>query len=195
MNQKGSDGPKFYVLSQEQIEDIMGKAVAAGTNAAMVKLDKDRKERKRKIRDRRLHNTKLLLRNYRMLKINAENSVFGRSQMEESAADILEGMMDLYNDEAIVQSIKNSASRTAIMVAHIEKMLEIYKTSCYKSGKEIDRRRYDVIEDYYIKERSLTVNVIAKNYNISRESVYNDINSAVITLSTFIFGVDCLYIR
>ena len=108
-----NERPVLITLSKEDLQELMEKAAVAGAKAGIDRYEAELKDRQKKYRDKRYHNTKLLLRNYRMLQINAENSVFGRSQMEESAADILDNMMNMYNDEVIVESIKTSATRTA----------------------------------------------------------------------------------
>lgn len=79
-----------------------------------------RKSEKEKI-DRRLHNTDLLLRNYRTLKASYENAVY--KSKEGEVTEVLEDIMTMKDDKVIVESIKTSAKRTAIMVQHIDKML------------------------------------------------------------------------
>ena len=71
------------VMTHKQLKDIYEKAAAIGAKEAMKTLVKERKKEQEKKVDRRLRNVKLLLKNYRMLKEHAENSVFGRTQMEE----------------------------------------------------------------------------------------------------------------
>ena len=127
-----------------------------------------------------------------MLKINAENSIFGRSQMEESAADILDSMMNMYSDDVIVESIKNSATRTAIIVAHLETMLDMFEVCCERSGNEVDERRYDIIHGLYIAEDSVSRNELAEKWGISTQTTYNDEKIAIERLSALIFGVDSL---
>ena len=126
----------LIALSPEDLHDLLEKAAEVGANAGIDKYVEELKKSQKKRGDRRLHNTKLLLRNFRMLQENAENSVFGRTQMEESAADILESMMNIYNDVLVVESIKNSATRTGIIVSHVRTMLEIFEVCCEKSSNE-----------------------------------------------------------
>lgn len=185
----------IVTMSREEMRNMVNLAAEAGAKAAMDRIDEERKNMRKKSADRRLRNTKLLMRNYRMLKENADNSVFGRSQMEESAADILTSMMNLYNDEVIVESIKRSASRTAIIVSHIETMLGLYEAYCNKSSNPIDNRRYEIIRDMYIVENPMTVKEIAKKQKMSRENVYSDIKIAIEMLTSLIFGVDGLNVQ
>lgn len=183
---------RYVVLSKEELSNMQKEAAEIGARAAMEKLELERKSMYRKAIDRRLHNTKLLLQNYRMLCENADNSIYGRSQMNESAADILSSMMNLYDDEVIVDAIKRSATRTAIIIAHVNTMLELYEVYCEKSGREPDVRRYETINDMYIAEQPLTVKEIAKKQHVSEDTVYKDLRTATERLSALIFGVDGL---
>ena len=83
-------------ITQEQLKEICDRSAAIGAKEALKTFEQARKKEYSGRADRRLRNTKLLLRNYHMLKEHAENSVFGRTQMEESALDILESMMSVY---------------------------------------------------------------------------------------------------
>lgn len=191
-----TDGKILVTLTQDQLKDIYEKAAAIGAKEAVKTYEQERKKELGRRADRRLRNTKLLLRNYHMLKEHAENSVFGRTQMEESAMDILESMMSIYNNEVIIESIKRSATRTAVIVSHIETMFELYAAYCDKSqNKDIDMRRYEVIWDMYMAEDTLSVKEIAEKQNLSKDSVYADLRVATERLTALIFGVDGLYVR
>ena len=182
----------LIALSKEDLQELMEKAAVAGAKAGIDRYEAELKDRQKKYRDKRYHNTKLLLRNYRMLQINAENSVFGRSQMEESAADILDNMMNMYNDEVIVESIKTSATRTAIIVSHVKTMIRMYQICCEQSGNEIDKRRYDIIYGLYISDPKITRKELMDKWNISSDTTYTDEKIAIERLSALIFGVDGL---
>lgn len=186
---------EFIMLSREELSAMQQEAARIGARTALEKFEEEKKKMNSRSMDRRLHNTKLLLRNYRMLKDNSENSIYGRSQMKESAADILCSMMNMYDDEVIVDAIKRSATRTAIIVSHIDTMLGLYKVYCDKSSNDLDRRRYEVIYDMYMTEQTLSVKEIAKKQNMSRESVYTDLKIAIERLSALIFGVDGLSVQ
>lgn len=94
------------------------------------------------------------------------------------------------------ESIKRSATRTAIIVSHIETMFGLYDAYCEKSpNQDIDRRRYDVVWDKYMAEPVLTVKEIAAKHNMSKENVYSDLRVAEERLTALIFGVDGLKVR
>lgn len=188
--------PRFVCLSAAELREIYEKAATVGAREALKTFEQERKKEHSRRTDRRLRNTKLLLRNYHMLKEHAENSVFGRTQMNESALDILESMMSLYNDEVIIQSIKNSATRTAIIVSHIETMFGLYYSYCERSNSRgLDLRRYHVVWDMYMAEEPLSAKEIAEKHNISKDSVYSDLRVGIERLTALIFGVDGLHVH
>lgn len=196
MDIQETDNRTLVVLTQEQLKDMYEKSAAIGAREALKAFENERKKEQGKRADRRLRNTKLLLRNYHMLKEHSENSVFGRTQMEESAIDILESMMSVYDNEVIIESIKRSATRTAIIVSHIETMFELYYSCCDRSAsRELDLRRYNVVWDMFMAKDTLSVKEIAEKQNISKESVYSDIRVGIERLTALIFGVDGLDVR
>lgn len=138
------NGKIIVALEKAELENMLKEAAEIGARVGVEKYEEELKRYRNKRTDRRYHNTKLLLRNYRNLNVNAEDSVFGRSQMEESAAYILTNMMNMYNSEVVVESIMRSATRTAIIVSHVKKMLELYQIYCERSSNPIEIRRYKI---------------------------------------------------
>ena len=185
----------LITLSPKQLKKIYEKAAEIGAKEALKFFEQERKEEYVDRAGRRLYNTKLLLRNYHMLKEHAEKAVFGRMQMKESALDILESMMSMHN-EVIIESIKRSAARTAIIISHIDTMIGLYQTYCdHAANRDVEMRRYEVIWDMYIAETPLTVKEIAEKQHMSRDNVYTDLRIATERLTALIFGVDGLNVR
>lgn len=196
MDTQKKDERALVVLTPAQLKDIYEKAAAIGANEALKTFRQEQKKEYSRRADRRLRNTKLLLRNYHMLKEHAENSVFGRTQMEESALDILESMMSMYDNEVIIESIKRSATRTAVIVSHIETMFGLYAAYCDKAANRyIEMRRYEVLWDLYMAEDTLSVKEVAKKQHVSMDTVYTDRKMAVEKLTALIFGVDGLNVQ
>ena len=196
MDTQKKDEKALVVLTQGQLKDIYEKAAAIGANEALKTYRQEQKKEYSRRADRRLRNTKLLLRNYHMLKEHAENSVFGRTQMEESALDILESMMSMYDNEVIIESIKRSATRTAVIVSHIETMFGLYAAYCDKSpNRDIEMRRYEVLWDMYMAEDTLSAKEVAEKQHVSKDTVYTDIRMATEKLTALIFGVDGLNVQ
>lgn len=183
---------ELFLVTKEEMAQLMAQAGEAGANAAMKKVEEERKSSRKKIKDRRLRNTELLLRNYNMFKLSVENSVYTVRQAEEeqSANEILNIMMDKDGGEQVVESIKRSCIKTITILQHIDTMLELYEIYCERSCDELDQRRYDVLIDRFITNPALSVKDIASKYNISKESVYSDLKVAKERVSSLIFGID-----
>lgn len=183
----------LVTLTDKQLREIYQNAAEIGAKEALRKYKDEKKRDMIHQSDRRLRNTRLLLKNYHMLKEHAERSVFGRTQMEESALDILQSMMSMYDNEMIIESIKRSATRTAIIIAHIDTMVGLYEVYCEKSSNpEIEKRRFEILHEMYLSETAMQMREIAKLHNISVRTAYEDLKIALERLSALIFGVDGL---
>ena len=107
------------------------QGIQMGIKAAMDYLAEEREKSRKSRYDRRLHNTRLLLKNYRLFKKHAEGAIYNAKQVRESAIDILDGLDDtMLNDNAYVEGIKKSQQRTIVILHHIEEMLNFYRISC-----------------------------------------------------------------
>lgn len=175
-------------LSQEEVIKL---AVNEAVKAARRQFKLEEEEARARQKDRRLHNTKLLIENYRTFKIHAEKSVFSAADCEESIVDILSMMSDrdFLKAENTVASIRESAVRTVIMVRHIEAMVETYKVLCEQSGEE---RKYRAVYYLYIADEAKTIEAIAKEEYVDKSTIYRDIQSAIDALSSLIFGVNTI---
>ncbi|HBH1807399.1 TPA: hypothetical protein KRM61_001027 [Clostridioides difficile] len=145
--------------------------------------------------NRKIRNTKLLLKHYREFKKHIDNSVFKISCKNGNAIEVLTTLADRYvSEDLFVESISKSVSRTNVIIAHIDIMLKIYKEYCNNSN-DIEQRRYRIIEERFIKEVKhkkdrCSINKIAKRENIDTRTVYKDIDQACERLAALIFGVD-----
>ena len=163
-------------LTADQRKEIVGLAVTAGIKAYRDEATKHRKE----IYDKRLYNTKLLMRNYRDLK--------------EHADKILNLMSEWVREEAsTVDSIKKSAARTRLIMDHINEMLQIYQAACERSKRPEDTRRYGVLYDYYISPENLSLEEIAEKYSVDTRTIYRDIRDATARITALLFGVDGIF--
>ena len=190
---KQEEPAKFVILDTKELKEIYERAAEVGASEAIKKFETEKRKYIGQRSSRRLRNTKLLLRNYRMLKSHAESSVFSRDQIEDSAFEILEEMMQGKDDQLTIDSIEKSATRTAIMVSHVETMIGLYAAFCDKCyDQSLERRRYEVMHDMYISDSPLSAQEIAEKYSMSERSVYTDLKIAIERLSALLFGVDSL---
>ena len=183
------------IIGARMLDIAIEKGVAAGAKAAADRMEEERKKDRKGRYDRRLHNTRLLLKSYRVLKHHALGAVHTGAQanekIEENAVDILEELDDeRVDDRLYIESIKRSQQRTRIIIEHIDEMLRYWRIDCEQSGKEEALRRYRIIMDTYISDEQMTAEALAQREHIEKRTVYKDIKAAMRPLSALIFGID-----
>lgn len=177
-------------------KNIVRIAAEEGAKAALRTMENARLKAEKERTDRRLHNAKLLLQNYRMFVIHAGHAVYRSDDiLEELPEKILGQMMGDApdRDEIYIESIKSSKLRTAIIVKHIEDMVSMYEIFCEKSGNEEERRRYRILKMRYMEDPSFDVPSIAAIESVAVRTVYKDLDLAIKRLSALIFGIDGLH--
>ena len=166
-------------------QKLVEKVAAIAAEKALEFLEKEKERRQKQKRDRRLRNTKLLLKNYRAFKLHCQDVKEELEKLQDP-----EFLEELDADEFAIESIKRSKERTLAMVRFIDQMLLVYRIVCEQSGKPEDLRRYQTVYWMYIADEKKTADEIAEGHNIDRRTVYKDINNACQALSALIFGVD-----
>lgn len=180
------------VLTPELLQIITTVAAEVGARTALEHVEAERAQEAKELFDSRLRNIKLLLRNYRLFKAHVENAVYD----PETDLNPLEIIRDLMkpgrNSNLVVESIKKSAARTAIIVDHIEKMIRIYQAYCLASNGVDDLRRWRVIEGLYISDDKKTVAEIARAEGVVERTIYKDVDAACDIIAPLVFGIDGL---
>lgn len=183
---------EFVALTKEEVEKMIAKAALAGASVAAETLEKAHQKEQKEMKDRRLHNTRLLLRNYRMLKESCSKAVYQKEHSEKTTEEVIEELMSMKaSDGVIVNSIKESAERTGIIISHVDRMFDVYRMYCGKYGEK-ERRQYKVIKFMYITKERLSVAELAKKFNVSKVTIYDDIKIAEEQLSALFFGINGL---
>ena len=183
------------IIGARILDIAIEKGVTAGVKAAVDHMEEERRKARKGRYDRRLHNTRLLFKNYRALKHHAIGAVHTGAQanerIEENAVDILEELDDeRVDDRLYIESIKRSQQRTRIIIEHIDEMLRYWLIDCEQSGKEEALRRYRIIVGTYISDDQMTAEELAQREHIEKRTVYKDIKAAMRPLSALIFGID-----
>lgn len=176
-------------MGKAENKEIVRIAAEAGAKAAITQWEKERARIQAEKVDRRLHNTRLLLKNYRLFKMHAENAVYEVDQLDESVYDILD-MMERNTGSGFVDSIKTSVARTATLVRHIDVMLGLYRVYCEHSGKPEDLRRWRALKAKYIDEGEKSNFDIAEQEHVSGRTIDRDIAEAHEDLAALFFGID-----
>lgn len=183
----------------KMMEHVAKIASETAVKAALDFLEEEKKKEQQTKRDRRLRNTKLLLRNYRSFVLHCKEL---KTELEQLEGEQLEGEgektereeleeIDLLDQEELaVEAIKRSKKRTLAMVKFIDKMLMVYRILSVSSNRPEEVRQYETIYRMYIAPERMTIEQIAECHHVATRTVHRDINEAVKTLSSLIFGVD-----
>ena len=175
----------------------------ANRTAKMVyaKLTQAKQEREESMFELRLYNTKLLLEHYRLFKEHADNAISDLDDIDAeqiTAIEIMDSMLQSPVDkgEIALESIRNSALRTKIVMEHIDAMLGIYEAYCEKSMKPEDYRRWDVINTVYVKDMPSSMTKmeiyeeLAKKHFVTVRQIQSDAENGAIKLTALLFGID-----
>lgn len=170
-------------LAKDQIDLIATKVLEIN------KKQRDTEEREKK--DRRLRNTKLLLRNYHSFRkyvARAKMDLWEDERVTDVHALILNG-------EDLVKSIKESTQRTLVMIRHLDRALEALKFVCEqeKDTNKASSKQYEILKARFLDRD--TIEAIAETYFINERSVYKAIDAAAERLSIMLFGVYGLKIK
>ncbi|MCD2348458.1 MULTISPECIES: hypothetical protein [Clostridium] len=146
--------------------------------------------------DRRLRNTRLLLKHYRDLKVHDRLADSSSDKIyEENAIDILDDVEAIDDDEQYVQAISRTKKRTAVIIGHMNKVLKYYESICKNEGPQ-NERRYRIIKYLYIDpvedNKNLIYEQAAEYFNLNVKTVGRDVRLAIEDLSILFFGIDGL---
>lgn len=178
-----------------EFADLIKLASETAAKTAIKTLRDEQRQQQKEMHKRILHNTKLLLHNYRMFKEHTDTSINELEEISENTFQIFEAMMlrPASESKVFVNSITHSMAKTTIVMEHIEEAVDVYRAYCEKSKNPENMRRYRIIDVKYISGDTLLTNEeIAEKENIACRTVYKDIEAAVKMLSVLIFGVDGL---
>lgn len=168
------------------IQETAKAAAEIGAKAALDTYTKEKQKEKRMRADRRLRDTKRLMNNYREIKIHAGDAIASLHDVENEDYEFFRYLTE---DSIEVSAIVHSKAKSAIMLAHIDAMLQAYQAICYGSNRPEDMRRYRVLEARCLIEKQLPIHEIAQRENIDIRTVYKDFDAACEKMSALLFGI------
>jgi hypothetical protein len=174
-------------------DNVVTIAAQAGAAQAIQEYKKLTNETEKFRRDKRYHNTKLLLKHYRDFREHVKNSVYSDDQIDRSrdADDWLDLMETVADDEIYINSIKRTRKRTEIIVAHIDTMLDFYKAQGERDTTKA--LRYKAIMSIY--GQGNTFAETAEQMKIGERHAYRLEQQGIEDLSVLLFGIDGLKIE
>lgn len=176
--------------TEKQIIELAAEKAAKVT---LETLKQQKKKEREERRDWRLRNTRLLLENLQRFKDHAHQSVFDVRKVLESSQNDPQGVysQQLSNRQEIyLEGLAISAGRTETLVEQTESMLDLYRLQCEKGGVE-KQRRYRVLKAYSLDGKDYQE--IMEEEDISKSTVFRDIEAAIEELSIMLFGIDIFY--
>lgn len=181
------------------IEKMIESGVNEGIQKGLKQYDNMQKNKTKFRYDKRLRNTRLLLKNYRSFvehcdnaKYLVENPIKKEIEKDNLKVQLFDDFYNLQDDAYIVASILKSKEKTRIILDHINLCLDFFQAKAIKTNNQEMIRRYNVISDLYINETPMTYEEIAENEHISQKTVNRDRKKAIEELSVLIFGIDGL---
>lgn len=181
--------------TQKNLRELISLAAKIGADAALYTVSEKQKIEAKQRKDKKLHNTRMLLNKYRIFNEHIDNATYKKEQITEaSAVDWLNEMYDPNNRaDAVVLSILNNALKTRIMVEHINKMVGIYEIYCNsvdEKNKVKMQRRYDAFYGRYIAPKRVKYEYVSEIWGVDIRTIQNDINEAINDFSSLLFGID-----
>lgn len=180
----------FVVLTKKEIAEIVESTV----KVTIEQVEKQKVVKAKSRQDKRLRNTKLLLENFSLLKDHVDNAVYDKKDViateYKSAIDILDSLEDYDDPSDYIQSIKDSVSRTKVIISHIDEMMKLYRIYCEESDKPEEVRKYQIMKKKYVDNVSPAD--ICEQEGVEQSTYYRDSRAIVKTLSALIFGIDGL---
>jgi len=176
-------------ISPEMLQEI----IRVASETAIEKYQREAEKSRKAVRDKRLHNTKLLLQNYHCFVEHSKSAVYEASQLSEDDdfEELMEELMSQTDGRVrvpVVRSIQESAAHTRIIVQHIDRMLECYKFICERAKRSEEMRRYRTIYSLYIADEPKNQQQIADEEQIDLSTVFRDQKAGISKLSALIFG-------
>lgn len=188
---KNSQG-RTIRLTEEELKKICEEAADRG----LAKYIKEQEKADAKKRRSLLYNTKKLLENYNMLKDYVDNAVSTykeAAEVDDSIVniDVLIGFRLMDSDRRL-NSQARGINAVKMMLAHIDRMLEVYRNECITSSSNTKRRRWDIVEMMYLNRDKKTTMQIAEYYNMDIRGIQAEAKSARSDLTILFFGLDAM---
>lgn len=185
---------KIVRLSEEELKELCQKAVEDGVSKYITVQNQKKKQEWRGL----LFRTKKLLENYTKLKDYAEQAVVTLEQAEEVDETLVN--MDvlmkfkLFEDDKTLHRQLRGVNAVKFIMAHVDRMLEVYKSNCLNSSQEVMHRRWFVIEYMYLEREDIkkTTKEIAEIYQTDISNIQKDAKEARNDLTTLFFGLDAM---
>lgn len=155
------------------------------TLKAIEVFNEQKEDELRKEKDKKLHNTKLLLKHYQEFKLYIDKTRGQEATAKLTTEDKnVMATITFGDEEEIINSIKVTTKRTVAMVQYIDKALETLEFM-YKQEK--NERDFNVLKKRYME--GWTIPKLAEFHYMHERSVYKVLDNVTERLSVLLFGI------
>lgn len=184
---------KVYLLSQEEISDLVKQCTQSGVEAYQ-KQEQDARRRNARNNDRAWRMKEKLSSYRRVKKTLKEEQQYTPREKYEYRLKFLEDLMgdpvkNKDRTERMLLDREEKHRQDYYSIHQIEAAMELYLQECQESGNEEDMRRYRAMKMFYINSTAMTVKEIAALENVSEKTVYRDINIACDIMYQYVIGM------
>ncbi len=165
---------KLTGVTKHQLEIISAAAIS--------EYQKENKREKKQIEDNRLFNTRLVIYNYRELKIHCNTIPKQVIEFEDSIFD---------EEKLTLETLMKERAKTYAMMEYIDLMWNAYEQHA-KTRDELYQRRFNIINNLFVADSPLTVAELSERHHISVPLIYKDRNKGISNFSVFLFGMKVL---
>lgn len=182
-------------LTEQEIAEIARKAAVAGAEQYRKESEQSAKKRV----DRMLYKTKVLLEKYHLLMKYVNDSVYTLEQAEKVNPEIndIELLMKygILDEDKTLKTMERSITTVNLIMTHVNRMINVYKTECEGSASPTRQRQWRVIYNMYLADHRMTTKEIADMEGQELRTIQNDAKAAREDLTVLIFGLNGILIR
>lgn len=178
---------KGLTFTEQEVEAIVKIAAETAAQTALTEFNRRNEDMLAKKNERAYKNTTTLLEGYTAMKAHCKSAI-ARAEEALTPSDLQTVLYEVFNRRGLLQieTILASKRRTELIIEHIDKMLDVYRTNCINNNKPY----CECIIDRYIN--NLTIAEIAEDYNTVERNVYRWLDKGIDDLSIYLFGAYAL---
>lgn len=178
---------KGRTFTESEVEAIVKIAAETAAQTALTEFNRRNEDMLAKKNERAYKNTTTLLEGYTAMKAHCKSAI-AKAEDTLTPSDLQTVLYEVFNRRGLLQieTILASKRRTELIIEHIDKMLDVYRTNCINN----DKRYCECVIDRYIND--LTIAEIAEKHNTVERNVYRWLEKGIDDLSIYLFGAYAL---
>ena len=178
---------KGRTFTEAEVEAIVKIAAETAAQTALTEFNRRNEDMLAKKNERAYKNTTTLLEGYTAMKAHCKSAI-AKAEDTLTPSDLQTVLYEVFNRRGLLQieTILASKRRTELIIEHIDKMLDVYRTNCINN----DKRYCECVIDRYIND--LTIAEIAEKHNTVERNVYRWLEKGIDDLSIYLFGAYAL---